>query len=68
MQNEVTYSQALGILETLQEKQILSEKEFAIISYAVSPKALSTPIKIENRLRSNILANVVSALIKGEEI
>ena len=65
--NEVSYSQALGVLQTLKEKQFITEKEFKIISFAISPKALSTPMKIENRLRSNILANVVSALVKGAE-
>ena len=63
--NEVTYSQAVGILQTLQQKNIISEKEFNIISFAISPKALSTPMKIENKLRSNILANIISAFVKG---
>lgn len=64
--NETTFNQAVGIIESLQKKKLISERESEIIKYAVSSKSLSTPIKIENRLRSNILANIVSSLFKGE--
>lgn len=64
--NELTYTQAIGLIETLLKKKIITDKEFDIISFAISPKALATPLKIENRLRGNILANIVSALIKED--
>ena len=64
--NETTYNQAISIIENLQSKQLLTVKEADIIKYAVSPKSLTTPMKIENKLRSNILANIVSSLFKGE--
>ena len=66
LSNETTFNQAVGIIESLQKKKLISERESEIIKYAVSSKALATPIKIENRLRSNILANIVSSLFKGE--
>ncbi len=64
--NETTFNQAIGIIESLVEKKIITLKEAEIIKYAVSSKALATPIKIENKLRSNILASIVSSLFKGE--
>ena len=64
--NETSFNQALGIIESLQKKKLISERESEIIKYAVNSKSLATPIKIENRLRSNILANIVSSLFKGE--
>lgn len=64
--NETTFNQAVGIIESLQKKKLISERESEIIKYAVNSKSLSTPVKIENRLRSNILANIVSSLFKGE--
>ena len=63
-ENEISYSQSAIILENLCNKNYISSKEKSIILSAITPKALVTPIKIENRLRSNILLSIVSSLSK----
>ena len=61
-QNEITFSHAVSIVETLYEKNLITSKEKMIITSALSPKSLVTPIRIENKLRSNILLNIISSL------
>ena len=64
--NETTYFQAQNIVETLFEKGYINIKEKFIILSAVSSKSLVTPIKIENKLRSNILFNILTSLVKQQ--
>ena len=62
--NETTYFQAQNIVQTLLEKQYITIKEQQIILSAICPKSLVTPLKIENKLRSNVLLNIIASLLK----
>lgn len=62
--SEIDYSTCIQILENLVKLEIIDESNAKILSSALAPKALSTPIKIENRLRANILSNVLINILK----
>ena len=62
--SEIDYSTCIQILENLVKLEIIDESNAKILSSALTPKALSTPIKIENRLRANILSNVLINILK----
>jgi transcriptional regulator CtsR len=64
LNNEIDYSTALQILANLNRLNVLSERECFVLEYAISPKALAMPIKIENKQRANILKNVLINIIK----
>ena len=48
----------MTILNNLTNMNLIDKDSAIMLSYAISPKALAMPIKIENRLRANILKNV----------
>ena len=56
---DLDYTTACYILENLTNNGILNENETDIIKNAISNKALSNPLKIENNLRYNILKNIL---------
>ena len=62
--SEIEFAEALVILENLVKLNILSESNAKILSYAISSKALSMPIKIENKQRANILKTVLINYLK----
>lgn len=64
---EISYKDAVYILEDLVQKEIVKPKEAKIISYALTDKALCNPIKIEGMLRANILKNFLINILKGED-
>ena len=61
----ISYKDAMFILEDLLEKDFLSQEQVAIVSYAITPKALSMPIKLEDNLRSTILKNILINILKA---
>ena len=66
VQDEISYNEAEQLIDGLIERNLLSEREYDIVMSAISNKALSNPIKMENKLRANILKNILVNIIKGE--
>ncbi len=67
LNKEISYKDAMYILEDLVQKEIVKPKEAKIISYALTEKALCNPIKIEGMLRANILKSFLINVLKGED-
>ena len=66
IQDEISQSEAMFLLDGLLERELLSEREYDIVSSSISNKALSKPLKMEDKLRANILKNILVNIIKGE--
>ena len=66
IQDEISLSDATQLIDGLLEREMISDREFQIITSAISNKALSNPLKMEDRLRANILKNILVNIIKGE--
>ena len=64
LNKEISYKDSCYLLEDLVKKKFISLKEAKIISFAISDKALSSPVKLEGNLRSNILKNVLMNILK----
>lgn len=64
--DEIDYSTSLQILEVLQKKKFLSVRETDLLKGVISSKTLATPVKMENKLRANILRNIIVNILKGE--
>lgn len=62
---DIEYNESLQILSNLVEMNIMSEETASVLSFALSPKALAMPIKIENKQRSNILKNILINILRG---
>ena len=66
IQDEISYNEATQLIDGLMERELLAEREYDIIMSAISNKALSNPIKMENKLRANILKSILVNIIRGE--
>ena len=66
LKEPIDYLGAKHILDNLVYNNVISEKESDILSLAVSPKALSSPINNENYIRSQILRNVLVNIKRGK--
>lgn len=66
IQDEISFNEAMQLVNGLLERELLTDREYDIITSAISNKALSNPIRIEDRLRANILKNILINIIKGE--
>lgn len=64
--DEISERRANVILEALNERQIITERELILLSQALSDNSLASPIVIKERLRAHMLKNVVLELIKEE--
>ncbi len=64
LNSPISYKDAIFMLEDLVNKRFLSEEQAQTLSYAISPKAISLPIKGEDDLRSRILKNAFANIIK----
>ena len=62
---DIDYNEGLRILETLYTLELIDKSSCELLGYAISPKALAMPIKIENRQRANILKNVLINMVRG---
>lgn len=63
--NPLNYTQAVQLLNQMEAKKIINSKENELLKSAITPKALNTPINIDNQLRSNIISQVVVKLMQG---
>lgn len=59
LNTNLDYSKACFILENLYNNDLISLNELNLIKVAINPKSLSTPFKIENNIRYNILKNIL---------
>lgn len=57
--DQIDYTSALGLINNLCDKGIINDSERLIIISAITPKALANPIKFDNKLRANILKNIL---------
>lgn len=64
LDGEIDYQTSINIISNLIELGYIGEEGGQILKYALSSKALSMPIKIENRQRANILKNVLINILK----
>lgn len=62
----LTSSAGNQIVGHLLSRKIITNREAQLIKRAISPKALTSPINMANSLRSNILAEILIELMKGE--
>ncbi len=67
LEDEIDYSTALKILDNLYELKIIDDSAKFVLESALSHKALSMPIKIENKQRANILKTVLINYLKGKD-
>ena len=66
LNDEIDYREGMTILNNLTNMKLIDEKSAVLLSYAISPKALAMPIKIENKQRANILKNVLINMLKED--
>ncbi len=67
LNNPISYKDSIFMLNDLIQKGFLTKEEGKTISYAISPKAISLPIKGEDELRSRILKNIFANIIREEK-
>lgn len=66
--DEIDFNGSKFLLENLVNLKLLTESEASMLESCISSKALSNPFKIENKLRAQILKNMILALsVKGGE-
>ena len=59
----ISYKDSMFLIGDLVEKGFLTREQGETISYTISPKAISLPIKYEDELRAKILKNVFANII-----
>lgn len=62
---DIGYREGLEILNNLYKLDLIDKTSSELLGYAISPKALATPIRIENKQRANILKNVLINMLRG---
>lgn len=67
IQDEIDFNFASQLVEGLKDRDLISDRECEIILSAISNKSLQNPIKLENKLRANILKNLLINIVKGEK-
>ncbi len=65
--DEVDLITARQICENLLYKDIINKGEFDVILSAISNASLSNPLKLENKLRANILRNILINILREED-
>ncbi len=66
LDGEVDYATSLKILDNLYELDIIDDSAKFVLGFALSPKAISMPVKIENKQRANILKTVLINYLRGK--
>lgn len=61
---EITERQAVHLLERLVAEDVLTEREAELVLVAVSNKSLANPYAMQNRLRAEIIKNVLLSLTR----
>ncbi len=67
IKDEIDYNLAVQLIDGLLSRKFITEREHNMLIAAISNKSLSNPIKIENKLRANILKNVLINIVKGDK-
>ena len=67
IKDEIDLNLANQLVDGLLVRGIIDEREHNIIMSAISNKALSNPLKMENKLRANILKNILINIVKGDK-
>ncbi len=67
LSKEISYKDAVYLLEDLVGKQFLTHEQAILISYAIDDKALANPFKLEGSLRSNILKSFLINIKRGKD-
>lgn len=52
------------LLEQMKDRKLISEREMELIKSVISAKSLNNPINIDNRIRANILSQVIMETMK----
>ena len=67
LSDEIDFTTAKQICDNLLDRGIINKGECDVIISAISNNALINPIKLEDKLRANILRNILINIIKEEE-
>ena len=66
--SQISYKKAKELLEGLKESDLINERELKLILYAIDDKSLCMPIyELKEKVRSNILKNIIIGLFSIEE-
>ena len=57
--SEIDFQSARQLLENLRDNKLMTDEEMSVALCAVQPKSLALPFDFENKLRSQILKNVL---------
>lgn len=63
-ENPLNVVQSNQLIENLQERNLISNREAEIIKASISVRALNNPLNIDNLLRANVLKQVILELMK----
>lgn len=58
----ITYHNAIALLESLYESDIITEREFSIVKVVLNERTLVN-VNDKNRLRANILKSIINTII-----
>lgn len=64
LQGEINYPEGLSIINQLYESDLIGKETAMVLGFAISSKALSLPVRLENKQRANILRNVLINMLK----
>jgi transcriptional regulator CtsR len=62
--DEISYKDALGVLNMLVEENIVSQQEKQSVQILLSDKSLANPFKLQSYLRANMLKELIYNQIK----
>lgn len=62
--NPITQLQGYQLLEQMKQRNLINDREMSLIKSAISNKSLNNPINIDNKLRANILSQVIIETMK----
>ena len=62
--NPINVMQGNQLLEHMKNRNLINEREMCLLKSAISNKSLNNPINIDNKLRANILSQVIIETMK----
>lgn len=62
--NPIAVNEANQLLEQMKERKLMSFREMELIKSTISVKSLNNPINMDNKLRANILSQVIIEIMK----
>ena len=60
----ITVVEGNQLLEQMKDRKLISSREMELLKSAISAKSLNNPLNIDNKLRSNILCQVIIETMK----